>query len=83
MASLSVDRLSEGFRLLRRSRYREAAARLARQMAAEDGVLGASAAFHEQLPLGAMLCDLGLWLGTDLEAEGGELTLTLTLTLNP
>ena len=28
-----------------------------------------------------MLCDLGLWLGTDLEAEGGELTLTLTLTL--
>ena len=30
-----------------------------------------------------MLCDLGLWLGSDLEAEGGELTLTLTLTLNP
>ena len=28
-----------------------------------------------------MLCDLGLWLGTDLGAEGGELTLTLTLTL--
>ena len=21
--------------------------------------------FHEQLPLGAMLCDLGLWLGSD------------------
>ena len=32
MASLSVDRLTEGFRLLRRSRYREAAARLARQV---------------------------------------------------
>ena len=38
MEALSVERLTDGFRLLRRSRYREAAARLARQMAAEDGV---------------------------------------------
>ena len=39
-------------------------------MAAEDGVRGASEAFHDQLPLGAMLCDLGLWLGTEGEGKG-------------
>ena len=72
MEALSVDRLTDGFRLLTRSRYREAAARLARQMAAEDGVLGASEAFHDQLPLGAMLCDLGLWLGTEDQDENAD-----------
>ena len=35
-------------------------------------MLGASEAFHDQLPLGAMLCDLGLWLGTEDQDENAD-----------
>ena len=63
--ALTVARLAEGLKRLKSARYKEAAARLAKQMRREDGVTGSIAAFHSHLPLQTMVCDLGLWLSPD------------------